>query len=403
MEVTNSQQVLINALNGNTEFLVLSPDDFPLKPERDIYEAIKDHYLKTNSLINKSLFAQLLRADSESVSKYYSRFIMNGSPDESIVQEQFKIIKTDQFWDTVDDNIAELLNSARNRDLVSFKDYYQLLQAPDANLNRPKDIRLSNVETRQQTLIRPFINSIAENGFYFSGVNIIGAGSGAGKSIFVMEQALYTYKVLKKSVTYISLEMDEVTMLGRMYSSITGTPYSEVFGNPAMDRLINDWKLEFFSETECRFHIDCTAYTPSSLLGIVTEETHKGSSLIVVDYLQIISFSGKQEDWKELASLVKDLHNLTLAFGVVIISPVQVNIKEFSATGTTAYISVRGSAELINSSTSFLLAVNDKDAPKDTPLIKLFTIKARNAKNSLYVLGKSFHTMNYKDLFTVMD
>jgi replicative DNA helicase len=257
----------------------------------------------------------------------------------------------------------------------------------------PSDIKEVEFKNVNLAKVESFLPTLRDNGIDLYGVSVVASPSGHGKSNFVLQQALHTYDVEGKSVGFISLELDESLLLLRMYSQVTNTPFKEIMSNPNKKNIIDNWKIEYFNRDN-KFYIKYMRYTVEELLAAVKLLAKEGVKLIVIDYLNLVSFPNGEE-WKHLSNLVKDLHELAINNGLVILSPSQVNIEE-SKSGNVTAVS-RGSKELEFSASVFLvLYANDEE--KAEGVSRLIIQKSRNSQKLNLMVKTDFTTMKFKDL-----
>jgi len=180
----------------------------------------------------------------------------------------------------------------------------------------------------------------------------------------------------------------------RMYSQATDTSFREILSNPNKKEIIDEWKSNYFNRDN-KFYIKHRRYTTEELKQVIKTLIKQGVKLFVIDYLNLVEFENSKEEWKQLANLVKDLHELAVNNGVVIISPTQIELEE-SKNGRVQAVT-RGSRELLYSSSVFLLLYQDKEEAAEN-VSRVIVQKARNSTKITCMLENDFQHMKFKDL-----
>ena len=230
--------------------------------------------------------------------------------------------------------------------------------------------------------------------------NILVTGN-SGKSVLALQQLLYSYEQ-GLNCCLLNLELGYDETVARAYSTITNKPFGDIFGNPSpkVGKDIEDWKNSYFNRKN-RFFINNVNYNTEEIVHTI-EAMHKiGVTVFVLDYIQLVDYTNKAEEWKMIRDLVRTLHRLTQELGVTIITPVQINLADVKEKEGILKITVRGSKELEYSSTVFLFIYQTKEEYKED-MGRIFTIKARNAKKGTYVMQTKFDTMKFEDTGVVL-
>jgi replicative DNA helicase len=237
-------------------------------------------------------------------------------------------------------------------------------------------------------------------GVRIGGLTIIGAGTGAGKSVFVLNQLMYSYKVEKLNTCLLNLELGADETMARMYAHASNTDFNVVYGNEDIVEIVQTWKNDYFSEDNI-FTMKNVRFDTEEIVEIIRQQASLGVTVFGIDYLQLVDSAYSKKEWEALRDLVRALHTLTLELGIVIISPVQINLDEVDEGDGKVKIKVRGSRELENSSTLFLFIYQSVDEYKED-VARIFTIKARNARKYTYVVQTDFTHMKFVDTGVVL-
>jgi replicative DNA helicase len=369
------------------------------KSYKTIYKVIEEYYDNKNKLPTKidliSLFENKLsesRAETfKAIIKSLDKINTNMSAEEIL-----KELKKHKLLVEVESKLEDLVKAGENKDVNKLMCTINDLNNKVNNIENDYVPELvQNIEFKNVNLakVESFLPTLRDNGIDLYGVSIVASPSGHGKSNFVLQQALHTYAVEGKSVGFISLELDNSLLLLRMYSQATNTPFKEIMSNPNKKTIIDEWKAEYFNR-ENRFYIKYRRYTVEELLATVKLLAKEGVKLIVIDYLNLVSFPNGEE-WKHLSNLVKDLHELAINNGLVILSPSQVNIEESKGGNITAVS--RGSKELEFSASVFLVLYANNEEKQEN-VSRLIIQKSRNSKKLNLMVKTDFTTMQFEDL-----
>ncbi len=292
----------------------------------------------------------------------------------------------------VDKIIEELTEANFNKDVSKVKSILKVLDTElNISIKSPVDIKETVFSVSAIKYIDSFLLSMRDNNMRLGGLTIVGAPTGAGKSVFSYQQALYSYEQ-GLNVCVVSLEVPENEMLARLYSCANKEDFADIYKD---EKNINLWKSEYFNKKNT-FNIVATPLDTEELVKMIEVEAAKGTDLFVIDYLQLVESSSGYDEWKELAKLARKLHLLTLELGIIILSPVQINLMDTKVTDKDIKISVRGSRELENSSSLFLCIYADAEQYRDN-VASLYTVKARNSRKVVYILETNFSQMRFED------
>ena len=132
--------------------------------------------------------------------------------------------------------IPELLKDALS---VSFDTHigHDVLEDADARFD------FYNMEEEKIPFDLEYFNKITKGGLPNKTLNIVLAGTGVGKSLFMCHQA--SCLMMNKNVLYITLEMSEERIAERIDSNIMNVPMKEL---PDMNKKMYDKKIEKLKE-----------------------------------------------------------------------------------------------------------------------------------------------------------
>ena len=383
-------------LQDNTTYTQFTQQHFTHRVAKYIYQTITAYFNKFGKIpttdILVAAISNQLPSDKAEIYGGYLKSLDKIDIGSVTVDEILAGLSDKSLIDTVDKSIEELTKAAYNRDNDSVK---RLINQLHGSLlldgKAPKDIKTFTHEKESIKFIDSFVDSMRVNGVRFSGLSIIGAPTSGGKSIFSLQQALYSFKQ-GYNVTVVSLEVPAHEMLARLYSCEQQVEFAEALIDSDS---VNAWKDEFF-DTPNFFHILAESVTDTELINLINTEGNLGCDLLVIDYLQLVESEQPIEEWKAISKLVRKLHLLAIANSMAIISPVQINVDEIDDNGDSIRVRTRGSRELENSASLFLCIYSTK-AEQDDEVARLFTIKARNGIRKTYLLETHFNYMSFAD------
>ena len=379
-----------------------------IKPEyikygvaRFMLKALKTYVRKYGVIPDLEVFiAELKKALPEDKQEIYIGYLegLENVKGEITDDALIDALKSQYTLMITDENIEALVEASSAKDVDTVR---QIISQLSATLNTHEKLPDNIVDVDYQPskirTIRPFIKSMEQRGVYLGGLSIIGAPTGGGKSVFLANQLLYSYKVEKLSVCLLNLELGSDESIARLYCAANNIEFSSIYGNtdPEVISKVNKWREEYFSEEQL-FTLKNVRYDTDEIEEVIRQQAAMGITVFFIDYLSLVDAPNNKKEWETLRDLVRNLHSLTLELGIVIISPVQINIDEIAEGDGDVKVRVRGSRELENSSTLFLIIYQNIEERKNN-VARLFTVKARNAGKFTYVLQTDFSKMRFTD------
>jgi replicative DNA helicase len=320
---------------------------------------------------------------------------------EGELPESVEIIKSLQdahVIANVDEHIEQLVEASKAKDIETVK---SLISKLDNSLltttKTPESMLDVTYEPSKIRIIDSCIESMRSSSLKMGGLVLIGGTSGGGKSIYTLQQLMYSFSVDKIPTCLLNMELGLDETIARMYSQATGKEFSEIYGNtsPSVIASVNSWKQKYFTG-DVEFRIKSIRYSVSEIEHTIRTQAAQGIVLFGIDYLQITDMETSSEEWKQLSNLVRLLHQLTQELQIVIISPVQINFSDTKVKDNELQVTIRGSRELEFSSSVFLFIYQTQEEYKEN-VARVFTIKARNAKKQIYMLQTDFSRMAFID------
>jgi replicative DNA helicase len=173
---------------------------------------------------------------------------------------------------------------------------------------------------------------------------LVGAESGGGKSMFLMNIAVQMWLqgntvdpnissyLPGNNILYFSLEMPFKPTLNRVLSRLSGCP-SKLIRNAKLNETdVNKVKdtLRFINKYPNQFEIvDIPRGATMETLELIYEDAklYYDPKIIVIDYLSLLEYEGgaSMEDWLKLEKISEKMHEFARVHGLIVLSAVQLN------------------------------------------------------------------------------
>ena len=230
--------------------------------------------------------------------------------------------RTDETVNEILDNSEKkILNIVKNRKASEFRTMKDILSKTESDLERLSKSKneITGLETGWYDLDR------ITTGLHENELIIIAARPAMGKTAFALNLATHVAMTQDKSVALFNLEMSAEQLATRIISSVGQLDGFKLRTGQLMN---NDWKRinEAISQlTDTNMVIDDT---PGITIGEIRAKcrrlasSEKGLSLIVIDYLQLIS-GGKNygaNRQQEVSDISRSLKTLAMELNVPIIA-----------------------------------------------------------------------------------
>ncbi len=383
-------------------FLKLKSVFFKKSIHKDIFTFIQNYYDDYSKLPDKDVFLSYTYPRVKLSNYKIMQGLIEGFEFLTIKSNKEIIdnLKKKRSVELLDSKVEELVTASQDKDLDKVKSLVNFIQE---NLvieeKSPVDINEGSFEPNELKMIEPFLPSMKEAGLYFTGISVIGGGTGDGKSILLLQQLLYSYKQ-GENVCLLNLELGYNETIARLYSMENNIPFSKVYNKDGEVTLMKDkvnlWKKEFFTKKN-KFYIDNQPYDIKEIKVMIKHFQKKGVEVFGIDYLNLIELPVfENNEWKVMARFIKDLHRLTQELGIVILTPTQVNIFDVKEKDNQIKITARGSRELEFSASVFIFIYRTKEEIEENTA-RIFTIKARNAQSNVYIAQTDFQHMKFID------
>ena len=377
---------------------------FFYKSRQKVFTAIEKFYDKYKKLPTKDeLEAFILqKVPKEKAELYIS--IINGVitiKENTSIDELLNHLKEERANRIVESYLEDLVEASNNKDVEQVKIILQKINQTMDEIDdkTPKDITETHFKGEGLATIPVCLPSMQKEGLSLAGLTIVGSGSGMGKSVFSLQQAVYTYQLGYK-VGIMSLELPEAQVKMRLYSMVNEVPFKDLQKeDPSkLAEKIDKWVEEYFGKD--KFFISATRYNVYEIEKYVMYLIKRGVKLIVIDYLNLVESVKSEEEWKTLSALVKKLHDIAVHNNVVILSPTQINISE-SKKGKIE-VSTRGSKELEFSASVFLLIHQTKEEYKEN-VARIVVRKSRVSRKFTALTQTKFDVMKFEDTGMILE
>lgn len=214
----------------------------------------------------------------------------------------------------------------------------------------------------------------------------VGARTGVGKSVFAVNCAMAAAKA-GKSVAFFSLEMGEAEIKDRMIASSTGITLNALKqGNlsPEENRTLQDAKTELDS-MKIQIDIDPKVTVDSIRARLLQlAQSPQGLDFAIIDYLQLITPSGKYSSRQEaVADISRNTKLLAKQLGIPIMVLVQVNRESKDDENALPRLSqIRESGAIAQDSDIVVLIHREESIDDTIPQTLILLEKNRNGEAS---------------------
>lgn len=311
----------------------------------------------------------------------------------------------------LDDNIKDLTTKAMQRDVDGVRGALsKVVQEVALQKVTPLNVEDAIEQEDLAKIIPTCIDGLDEHITGMAGLTLIGGSSGSGKSVLLMEAAIEQF-IAGHNVLFISLELSAKIFGNRLKAYLTGIDFSRINRDGMLDKTtgqslnlltpeeratIKEATKEFFNRPN-RFRIITNPLDSEELLQLIAvDKSLYDIDVVYVDYLNLIGApkGSSGEGWRNLSELAKNLHRLSTSHGIITVSAVQINLTKAPKNGGLPTVEVRGSQELLFSSTLFLFIYKPDTADEDQKdSIILYVMKNRNGPTGAHLMEKSFSTM----------
>lgn len=321
----------------------LISEDFYLDRHRIIYDAMIDLHkkntpidittltaqLKDKQVLDKSGGVEYLLELSESVpttahSRYYVKIIEDKSMLRKLIKEATTIIENatgevDDVGDFVNETEKGLLAVTRDRNSGEFKNVKQVVQNVTDRLMllSSQGGEISGLKTNYYALDK------ITSGLQKGDLIILAARPSVGKTAFALNLATNVAYKSKEPVAVFSLEMPAEQLVSRTLSSMGGIDSNLIRTGEIVKQNLNRYHAAADRVSQCNLYIDDGAGI--KINDIVAKcrrlKQEHGLCMIVIDYLQLITGSGRIDSrQQEVSDISRQLKALARELEVPLIA-----------------------------------------------------------------------------------
>lgn len=421
------EEVILSNLAHNEEYArkvlpFLREEYFGDGSHRLTYKLMSEYINKYNGLPSKeALMIELTNTSglSELAYKGTSSVIESLKRDESgmewLVQNTEKFCQDKALYNAVSKSIQIMDGSAKNVDKGAIPHILQeaLAVTFDTSVGHDyledKDARYDFYHKKEARL--PFdlayMNEITSGGIPRKTLNIILAGTGVGKTMFMCHCAAGNL-VLGKNVLYITMEMAEQEIAKRIDANLLNTNLDELALLPreSYRKKVEKLKEKTVGKLIIKEYPTASASTHHfrALLNELSLKKNFVPDVIYIDYLNICSSSrikaGSQvNSYTLIKSIAEEIRGMAVEFGVPIISATQTTRTGYSSsdvdlTDTSESFGLPATAD-------FMIALISTDELADMNQVMVKQLKNRYGdpnKNKRFIVGVDRAKMKFYDV-----
>ena len=249
----------------------------------------------------------------------------------------------------------------------------------------------------------------ATDGFRPGELVLIGAESGGGKSMLLMNMAIQMWlgnNVVNSNTTeftpannilYFSLEMPFKPCLNRVLSRLSGCPSKLIrnakLGNDDAVKLKNT--LKFINKYPNQFEIvDLPRNATMESIELIYEDAKANydPKIVVIDYLGLMDYEGAEmEDWLKLGKIAEKIHEFARVHNLIVLSAVQLNRAAKSEKDADAKIGLHriGRSAMIMQNANIAIQIETRMKEKGYPDMIYHLIKNRDGELGKGVIIKN--------------
>ena len=209
----------------------------------------------------------------------------------------------------------------------------QLMHRPGLKGYEPKDL-VASFRQRHTSRAERYNWKLREVGDFIrmkkGNFLILGAEPSGGKTAFALEQ-MWAFSETHR-VLFVSLETDEGTIFDRLISSYTKIPMDAL-----MDSRLSpmQWKIvEEASHVIAQRQFKILPAAGLTVSGIKAAALSYKADIVIIDYLQIIQMSGRNNSrYEAITEISMDLHIMAQSTGLIVIALSQVTNRDPQARG----------------------------------------------------------------------
>ena len=350
-------KILSNLLYNETYARVvipfLQPEYFQSHSDRQVFETITKHYVKYNTVptkesllidvdaigLNEKLYTDVSDAIKVLDEKAYddSQWLIDQT--ENFCQEKAvynAIMKSIEIMDgetkETKTSIPDLLSKALG---VSFDQHI----GHDFIDNAAERYESYHKVDKKVDFDLKYLNAVTNGGFSEKSLNVILAGTGAGKSLAMCHFAAHNLK-MHKNVLYITLEMSEEAIAKRIDANLLDKPYDTIDKLPedTYKKLIDGLQTKTKGKLIIKEYPTAAAHSLhfKTLLKELEMKKKFKPDIIYIDYINICASSRLKgnsiaNSYTIVKAIAEELRGLAVETGVPIVTATQTNRDGFNS------------------------------------------------------------------------
>lgn len=271
---------------------------------------------------------------------------------------------------------------------LPFKDKLSIRPKIPNNLSNDGILNLSDIDIPDQSNLAVYTTGLEDLDrivrFTQTNFVVIAARPGVGKSLMMLEMAIANARQGVKTL-YLSFEMNEVSLLGRICNSFTRNNIKEqhtdeygILNNKsykkALQEVLKDRNFKPVLDN-LQLSVSKVSSADSVLQKLEDQIKEFKYEAIFIDYLQLLRYN-RLDEWASLRTLTNSLKNLAFRENVLIVTGSQVSR---SSTEKGLYLSDLFGSSSIESDTDIVLGLENSEERRqgDRALINIKILKNR--------------------------
>ena len=352
-------------------------------------------------------------AVTSSNTKHYVEIILNKFYLRNLIETASEIVdnaydESEEVENVLDVAEKQILNVTRTRKTSEFRSSSEVVSVVMDNIYQMKNQKSRITGTK--TGFKDLDNTT--NGFQKGDLIILAARPSMGKTAFALNLALNSSQLQQdQAVAVFSLEMPAEQLIQRMLST-----KSEVESSKIRNGYLNNDEMNLLHEgaTEMKALKIFIDDTPGIRMSEVFSKCRKlhadhGLSLVVIDYIQLISGNGKNSDnrQQEVSEISRTLKSLARELKVPVIALSQLSRKVEERTEKIPMLSDLRESGAIEQDADIVMflyreayyqAIKEKDESVKNEKVDLIIAKHRNGATKNIELSFEKHITAFKNL-----
>ena len=413
---------LIDARATNDYLSQLTEEDFSVQANKAIFAAMRDLYLESHpiDIVSVADKMRLKGTLAESGDVPYISGIAAAIPSAAGCKYYVDILKRDgllrKLLEASKEIAEDVYTSEDGEESLAYAQ--QRILSVTQSMGKSSLIRVGEVaddvirKIEEQHanpesstgLLTGFYNlDYIMNGLQKSDLFILAARPGVGKTAFALNIATnIAQRDANKNILIFSLEMASGQLVRRMLCSMTGIDNGDISkSNLEMGEFV---KLNTARQALWKSHIyvdQTTLQTPGDILAKCRRfmiENQCEIDLIIIDYMQLMTYPGKESRQQEVAEISRNMKLLAKEINapVIVLSQLSRNAEMNNEKPQLHDLRDSGSIEQDADIVSFLYKEKNQD-PNET-LVELIVAKFRNGRTGS--LAFEWHGKNFKFVAT---